>query len=230
VLGLLILPVGFYIRRKLPETLLAPRSRGKTQVLGTLLRDHWHPLLLVTLIVSSMTIGTYVVGYLTTYSITTLGMAPVVAMLAPLVQGGLGVSIAGWCGRLADRHGRRRVMLVSRTVSMLAIYPCFLLLVHERSAAALIGVTALFTVLGSPASIAAQVSMCEIFPNALRGAGMSLAYAFVVTMFGGTTQFALAWLIGVTGDPLAPAYYWIAFCLVSLCAIYLLRETRGMNT
>jgi len=145
------------------------------------------------------------------------------------VQGGVIVMTAGWCGRLADRHGRRRVMLFSRTISMLAIYPCFVLLVHQRSAAALIFVSAVLTLLAGPATIAAMTAMCEVFPNAVRSSGMSLAYAFVVTVFGGTTQFALAWLIGVTGDPLAPAYYWIGFCLLSLAAICLLRETRGMN-
>lgn len=228
-LGLLILPVGLYIRRRLPETLLAPHSRPGTEVLRVLLRDHWRPVALMTLVVASMTIGTYVGAYLTTYALTTLGLPAQVAMLAPLVQGVVGVGLAVWAGHLPDRYGRRRVMFVSRLVSMLAILPCFMLLVNVRSAVVFIFVNAVLQLLSGPATLAAQTTMCEIFPNAVRSAGMSVAYAVVVTLFGGTTQFVIAWLIKATGDPLAPAYYWIAFCVVSLVAIVRLPETRDLD-
>jgi len=228
-LGMLVVPVGFYIRRRLPETLLAPGSRSGTGVLRLLWREHRRTLLLVILIVSSMTIGSYVLIYLTTYALTTMGLPPIVAMLSPLVLGATGMAIAHWCGRLADRYGRRRVMIVSRAVSMLAIYPCFLLLAHQKSAASLIFVTALLAVLSGPAAVAALTAMSEIFPNAVRSAGVSVAYAVVVSVFGGTTQFVIAWLTGVTGDPLSPAYYWIAACLLSLWAMTRLPETHKLG-
>jgi hypothetical protein len=46
-----------------------------------------------------------------------------------------------------------------------------------------------------------------------------------VAVFGGTTQFVIAWLIGTTGDPLSPAYYVIATSLISLWAMFQLPET-----
>ena len=39
-LGLTIVPVGIYIRRRLPETLKAPGTRGSAAVLGLLWRQH----------------------------------------------------------------------------------------------------------------------------------------------------------------------------------------------
>jgi hypothetical protein len=46
-----------------------------------------------------------------------------------------------------------------------------------------------------------------------------------VSLFGGSTQFIIAWLIGVTGDPLSPAYYVIVSSAVSLGAMFMLPET-----
>ena len=46
-------------------------------------------------------------------------------------------------------------------------------------------------------------------------------------LFGGSTQLVLTWFIGVTGDPLFPAYYLILANAICIVAIYLLKETRG---
>ena len=46
-----------------------------------------------------------------------------------------------------------------------------------------------------------------------------------VSVFGGTTQFVIAWLIGTTGDRLSPAYYVILTSVVGLWAMFKLPET-----
>jgi hypothetical protein len=65
----------------------------------------------------------------------------------------------------------------------------------------------------------------EIFPSQVRCCGFATAYAVSVAVFGGTTQFAIAWLIGTTGDPLSPAYYVILAGAISLWAMFQLPET-----
>jgi hypothetical protein len=57
-------------------------------------------------------------------------------------------------------------------------------------------------------------------PSGVSGSGLALssrrtdverrhavAYALAVTVFGGTAQLVVTWLIRVTGDPLSPAWY-----------------------
>ena len=44
----------------------------------------------------------------------------------------------------------------------------------------------------------------------MRSSGLGILYALGVTIFGGTTQFVVAWLIDVTKDPMVPAWYQIA--------------------
>jgi MFS family permease len=176
------------------------------------------------LIMMGATISTYVGNYMTTYALTTLGLPPSRAMLATLVQGSLIAVGAFWSGRLSDRFGRKPVMVLFRIALVVAIYPAFLFLSTVRTTWALLSVQALLTVLGL-GSVAALAALTELFPNQVRSSGLAICYALSVSVFGGTTQFVIAWLIGVTGNPLAPAYYVMATSLVSLWAMFALPET-----
>jgi MFS family permease len=224
-LGLAIVPIGLYIRRRLPETLLAPGSRSGAGVLRLLWREHRRSLVLGILIVMCLTIATYVGNYMTTYALTTLGMPASEAMLATLVQGTVVAAGAFWAGRLSDRLGRKPVMIGSRIATILVIYPAFLLLVSQKTVWALLFVTVLLNSLTVLGAVAAIVALTEIFPNEVRSSGLAITYAVSVSAFGGTTQFAIAWLIGTTGEPLSPAYYVILTSAVSLWAMFQLPET-----
>ena len=56
-----------------------------------------------------------------------------------------------------------------------------------------------------------------------------MVYAFAISIFGGSTQFVLTWLLAVTGNPLAPAYYWTCASLVGLVAMVLVKESAPVR-
>jgi hypothetical protein len=60
----------------------------------------------------------------------------------------------------------------------------------------------------------------------VRSVGLSTAYAVAVTVFGGTTQFVVTWLIHATGNPLSPAWYLIGSSVIGLAAILMIPETK----
>ena len=225
-LGLVIVPVGLVLRQRLPETLL-PQAGTRTG--AAVLRQLWYQnrrsLALAVLVIMCLTIATYVNTYLTTFALTKLGLPASQAMWATLA-GGVGV-IAGALGggRLSDRFGRKPLMILSRVVSMLAIYPAFVFLVGQKTVWALAFVAATLHALTAIGGAVAIVAVGEIFPNHVRSAGLATSYALSVAVFGGTTQFVIAWLIGATGDPLSPAYYVIATSLIGLWAMFKLPET-----
>ena len=80
------------------------------------------------------------------------------------------------------------------------------------------------TALSASASI---VAIPEFLPRGFRATGLSLAYAVAVTVFGGTTQFIVTWLIGVTGNPAAPAWYVAGTSVLCAGAMMLVPETLG---
>ena len=61
-------------------------------------------------------------------------------------------------------------------------------------------------------------ALADMFPVPVRVTGMSIAYNFGIALFGGFAPLIIAWLIGVTGNPLAPAFYVVAGLLLSLIA------------
>jgi len=219
-LGLLIVPVGLYIRRRLPETLETPGTRGSTAVLGLLWREHRRALALAILVIMCLTVSTYVDGYMTTYALTTLGMPAAKAMLATVATGAVMAGAAVWGGHLSDRFGRRAVMVLPRVALVIVIVPAFMLLLSRTTPMVLVCVTALLTLLGTVSAASALTAVAEAFPNQVRSSGLAITYALSVSAFGGSTQFVVAWLIGVTGNRASPAYYVVLVSIFSLWAMF----------
>jgi MFS family permease len=225
--GLLIVPVGIYIRRSLPETLetRAPHD-AEGGAVRRIWRHHQAALWLGLTIVMCQTISAYVCSYMTTYALTALAMPAAQAMVATVMTGIATVLGAKLGGHLSDRVGRKPVMIVSRVLMLLAIYPAFVFLIQSPDVWVLGSVAAVLALLTSAGTAASMVALVEVFPAAVRSSGMSITNAVSVSLFGGTTQFVNAWLIGATGNKLSPAYYVIVSSVIGIWAMFRLAGTR----
>jgi hypothetical protein len=58
---------------------------------------------------------------------------------------------------------------------------------------------------------------------------VATVYAFSISIFGGSTQFVITWLIRVTGNPMAPAWYWTGAVVVGLAVIAFLPESAPVR-
>jgi MHS family proline/betaine transporter-like MFS transporter len=71
----------------------------------------------------------------------------------------------------------------------------------------------------------------ELLPTHVLSTGLSVAYNFAVTIFGGFATFTITWLISNTGSNVAPAFYIMFAAVVSGCGAYLYRDrTTSANT
>jgi MFS transporter, MHS family, citrate/tricarballylate:H+ symporter len=236
LIGATVIPFGLLIRRDLPETLHgpgepalpAPASRkfgAARKSGGGGASGHAGLIALGLMLVLAGTIGTYVAAYMTTYALTTLHMAAITAfgivVARSLVQ--MPVSIAsGW---LSDKFGRKPVMIGPGILLFVSIVPVFRLIVDRHDAATLYAGMIWLSLLSSLALPAALVALSESLPKHMRSGALAVVYAVATAVFGGSTQFMVAWLIGVTGDSLAPAYYWTGAMAIGLMAMVLIKES-----
>lgn len=231
IIGVAIVPVGLIMRSRLQET-LEPGSRNihasAGHVVSALLRDHRRSLAAAMMLITSGTIATYVGAYMTTYALSTLHMATGASMAATAVTG-ICVAIfsvgAGW---LSDRFGRKPIYLLSKVALFAIAYPAFEAINRHHTLAVLLSMTALMAALTALGAVAIVI-IPESFPKSVRSAGISTVYALAVTIFGGTTQFVVTWLIHWTGDPLAPAWYLAASSVIGVAAILMVPETRDLT-
>ncbi|KQP30035.1 MFS transporter [Methylobacterium sp. Leaf104] len=232
-LGICVVPVGLIIRSHLPETAgerTDPAAADSTlAVVRRLVREHGRMLLLTFLIIAASTVSNAVGTNMPVYAQATLGLTETISTAVPIALGLASIAFPLLGGWLADRFGRRAVMIWPRALIVVLTVPAFAWLVREPTGPSVYAVTFLLSALSSINAAAIIVAIPESLPRAVRSAGLSIVYAFSVSVFGGSTNYVVNKLIALSGDKLAPAYYLVAFSVVGTVAALLMPETRGRD-
>ncbi|MBR0739792.1 MFS transporter [Bradyrhizobium liaoningense] len=228
LVGLVIVPVGVYVRRHIPETIDGASVHGSAgAVLKELFGSHLRTVTLGVLTIVGGTVSYFVSTYMTSYAIATLHLPPSAALVVPFVAGVSVVIPTLFGGWLSDRIGRKPVLIWPRVVLILAAYPAFMYLTAQPSALSLALMTAVIMGLHSLSGGLMLVLVPELLPRAVRTTGFAMIYAVGVCVFGGSTQVVLTWLIQATGNPLSPAYYLMLANAISVVAMLMLEESKG---
>ena len=228
LLGGLTLPFGYYIRRRLPETLHRPEEAVAHAPLEegvSVFRTHWRTIAFGLMVFISGTIATYSLNYLTTFAQRTLHMVVATSLAATFVLGLAGIFAALAGGWLCDRIGRKPVMIWPRVIFLFSIWPLFYLIVRGHDARALLIGSAALSLISNFASAAVYVALSEGLPRAIRSRGFSIIYSTAIALFGGSTQLIETWLIKVTGSAMAPAWYLTGATALGVLGIVLIAET-----
>jgi MFS family permease len=222
-----IIPFGLAMRRRLMETLHLPQSADD----GPVAPGGYARIIAAGLaMLAAATTANYVLDYMTTYASATLGMPVRLALGATVVVGLCGVicdPISGW---LSDRIGRKPVMIVPWCCLLVSIFPAFHLLGAMRTGVVLYATTALLAVASTLSTATVLVAITEALPRRVRSGGLAIMYALSISVFGGSTQFIVAWLTRVTGNPMTPAWYLIGGVTLGLIAILSMPETAPVKT
>jgi MFS family permease len=225
LLGAAIVPYGLVIRRSLVETLrdnTAPRPTGVGPYINIAI--------LGLMMILTGTVCNYAIEYTTTYANHTLHMNVTVAFGATVVIGLFSVAFDLISGLWTDRFGRKPTMIGPYVALFVFVLPAFYLVSTFRNAMTLYAVTAIMSALQCWGGGPTLTTITETLPRHVRSGGVGLIYAVTIAIFGGTTQFMIAWIIAKTGDPLAPAYYMMAGIGIGLIAMLLVRETAPIKT
>lgn len=216
--GLLIGPVGYYIRRTLDESPEFAESEPTQHPLRDLMSQQKMALLIATGCVVMATVSVYLVVYMPTYAVRQLGMSSTSSFVATILAGSIMMVLSPFIGHYSDKYGRIPFMFASSLLFVVLTYPLFYWLSIGPGFVKLLVIQGAVGLLMTIYFASMPALISEIFPVQVRGTGMSLSYNIAVMIFGGFAGVIITWLIDVTGNNLAVTFYVIAGAIVSVIA------------
>ncbi|MDY7580048.1 MFS transporter [Herbaspirillum sp. RTI4] len=216
IIGCLIVPVLFVIRRSLeetPEFLQRKHKPNAKEIFSSMLKN-WRLVIAGVMLVAMTTVSFYLITvYTPTFGKNVLKLTTVDALIVTLC---VGVSNFIWLpimGALSDRIGRRPILLTFCILTVLTAYPALSWLVANPSFERMLGVELWLSFLYASYNGAMVVALTEVMPVSVRTAGFALAYSLATAIFGGFTPAIATFLIQYTGDKAAPGL-WMSFAAI----------------
>ncbi|GHE65915.1 MFS transporter [Streptomyces capitiformicae] len=231
ILSTLLIAVGFWVRTRVEESPVFDRPATARPAaprfpLGALVSQYPGRLLLgIGAAVGGSAVYYLVIVYSLSYGPKSLGIPQNTMLAAASVAAGAAAAAVIPVARLADRVGRRPVILAGATGSALWALPMFGSLNTGDGlligGAFTVGLVLLVLMFGPIA-----VFLPELFPARLRYTGASAAFILANTLGGGFAPLVATWLNSHWQSPLVLGAYAGTLCLVSLACVLALPETR----
>jgi len=228
-LGLLIGPVGLYLRRHTEETPVFEHTSRNARPALTVVQHYPVRVLLAAGTIAAGTAATYIFIYLPTYAQTVLHMNASNSYLLPMLGTAISLVITPTSAAWSDRIGRLVPCIIGAALMLVLAYPSFLVIatlpgfITVALASAVIAVTRSFYTAPLPALFG------ELFPPAVRGVGMSVSYSLGILLFGSLTPFANTWAIKATGLNSFPGIWLAVMSLISLASLLAIRRAYRLE-
>ena len=227
LLGALLAPVAFLVRRAAQETpqfaRLAeePEATEQADFQGKVLR-----IAQAFLLALFWCVGFYFfLSYMPTYAIRELKLEVATVFWLSSLASLAFIIATPIFGAASDIYGRKKMLLLSCAAFAISAVPAFTYLTHNPNPGnyfAIVTVTGLiFSMYTGPAGAA----LSELFPTKTRSSGMAIGYNISAVVFGGFTPFIATWLIKTFETPLAPIYYVAASAFVGGIFVLSMKET-----
>lgn len=229
IAGVLIAPVGYYLRSKVNETPAFTRAAETAEIVASPLRatftTHRRAVAAGFGLTIIWTVSSYLfLTYMPTFAIQQLHMTPTAALLSNSLAILVYAVLTPLMGALSDRIGRKPMLLAAATIYLVAGYPLFLLITAQGSFASLLLAQVIAAATLALFSGPAPALLCELYPTNIRYTSLSVGYNLAVMLFGGFAPFIATLLIQQTGSPIAPTFYLMAAALVSIVAISTIKD------
>lgn len=225
LLGVLLVPVGFYMRRGVVETPAFAKAKAAaapslSAVAAMRLMARAFGFTIV------WTVSFYLMlSYMPTFTSRHSGLTAGEALWtnsAALVVLVLAIPVFGW---LSDRVGRKPLLLACCFGFAVLSYPLFRFISTRSAWPTVLAVQVVFNLFIAAFSGAGPAALAELFPTRARTTLLSVGYSVATALFGGFAPFAATWLIARTGSPVSPTLYLGSAAIVSGVVIWRFRET-----
>lgn len=221
LIGLIIGPVGYWMRRHLDESEEFENTARQAALPFRRLLTHYPRAMAISLALGgAVSVAVYAwVGYLPIFAVHTLQLplnTPFVALALTMPVRMLLIPVFG---HLSDKLGSRKVMGAALILFIALVYPAFTWLTRAPSVASLLSVALVFAVLLAAIMGPFAAMAAALFPTGVRATGLSLSSNLTAALLGGFTPFILTWLVAKTGDPMMPAHYMVFFLCVGALSL-----------
>jgi MHS family proline/betaine transporter-like MFS transporter len=222
LLGVLIMPVGFYMWRHVDET---PVFAAKQDAPVSTKAGAWLAAQACGIIVI-WTVAYYaILTYMPTFTAHFSHLGAAAALWSNSLSLLILAVVIPLFGILADRIGRKPLLLAGAIGFALLSYPLFLMIVNSQSALPIVMAQIVFALLTAIYSGGAPAAVTELFPPSSRLLWMSTGYSLSVALFGGFGPYISTWLVKTTGSPLSPVLYIVGCACLSLAVILPTKES-----
>ncbi|OAJ57938.1 hypothetical protein A6V36_19695 [Paraburkholderia ginsengiterrae] len=226
IFGLLIIPIAWFIRRHVDETPVFTHDRHAGNPVKETFSDNKIRLLLAIGIYVLVTASSYVIVlYMPTFAIKQLDLDPSVAFAGTLLMGAVQMLACPLAGALADRCGRKRVLLVAALGVGIVVVPVFAWLIEKPASSTFVVACGLLGLAISAYQGPMPAVLSELFPSRVRTTGLALTHNLAVATFGGFAPLIITWAVSASHSRLVPAaYVATAACISIICLLVCLRK------
>ncbi|CAE6935910.1 Proline/betaine transporter [Paraburkholderia domus] len=226
--------IGLYIRRRLEESqaFVDAQRDGRIEAVSVVkqiarLGAYRKAMLQAAgmVIVTNITLFT-VLSYIPTYLNRNLHLSGSKALAMSLLPMVVLVLLIPVFAVLADRIGRKKVMIAGSIAVLVLAIPAFDLL-RSSDIVTQVGVLIVLNICLAALTSCIFAQVPSLFPIKVRFMAMSISYNVTIAIFAGTAPMIDAWLIERTGNPNMPAYYMIFGCVVGLVALLSSKDHTG---
>lgn len=214
MLGVLVVPVGLWLRRGLAD---APAPAG-TQA-GDATPPLFRVLLCGFVLMTGGTVTQYFLNFSTSYALTVLHLPIRNALLVSVAVGVSAMLAALAGGILCDRIGSRAVIIWPRLLLGLLIVPGLWLCTGAGSTWLFILLCVAVAMAQAASFVASLVLLIASLPPLLRATRFGMVYAVSIAAFGGTAQIVFVDLIRHTGSVISPGWYLAVVNLLCVVAV-----------
>lgn len=214
--------IGLYLRRHLDESPVFEEMEQSMDENDTpltfkeILKHYKKDLLLSVVIVAFFNITNYMVlSYMPSYLTEVLGVSDNMSLIILLVVMLIMMPLALLFGRMSDKHGNKKIVQFGLIGLTILSIPAFMLMGNGELGFVFAGVLLLGVLLSFYEGTLPSL-LPTLFFSDVRYRALALSFNISVSIFGGTTPLVASYLVHVTGDPLAPAYYLAAVSAIGL--------------
>lgn len=234
-------PLGYithYIREHLEDSpvyeqmqndLKAKGLKGEDKPMRTLFRKHFKRLVISFGACVLNAVGFYaVLTYLPNYLETTLNYDPASASIITNIVLVVYIGFIFLSGRISDRLGRKKMLIAACVGFIVLTVPAFMLLSTMNFVIILVVELVMCLLLTiNDGTLSSYLN--ETFPTDVRYSGFALSFNLANAIFGGSASYISFWLISMTGNNIAPAFYMVFIAVIALVAMVLSHEHTGQD-